>query len=62
MVPHSRVSAVGTDHEVERDLNLLGSTASVADGVLDLEPGPASPEISAGELVVEEQPDVGELV
>ncbi len=54
--------AVSTNHEVEADL-ILARTARLGAGlVLHLEPGLALAEVGAGQLVVEEERDVGQLI
>ena len=58
VVAHGGVGAVGADHEIEVDLDLLCATRGFG-GTLDLEPGPAGAEVGAGQLVVEEEAHVG---
>jgi hypothetical protein len=62
MVPHSRVSAVCTNHEVEANLNLRRPIRVCVDLVFDLEPGFARAEVCTSELVVEEDVDVGKRI
>jgi len=58
---HGRVCTVGPEHQVKADLNLLCPPCG-AGLALDLEPGFAAPEVGAGELVVEEELDVGHFL
>jgi hypothetical protein len=60
VVAHSRVGAIGADHEVKVDLN-LARPARCRLGGHDFEPGLARLEVCAGELVAEEEADVGHV-
>ena len=62
MVADRGVGAIGTNHKVEVDLDFAGSVSWVGGALVSVfEPGLVALEIGAGELVVEEEGDVGHL-
>lgn len=52
--------AVGSNHQVEADFDFAGPGGRISLLVERLEPGAAGPEVGAGQLVVEEELDVGQ--
>lgn len=61
VVAHSRVSAISTNHEVKVNLNLARPAGGRLGGH-DLEPGLALVEVCAGELVAEEEANIGHIL
>lgn len=59
MIPHSGMSTVGSNHEIESDVDLLGTRILGRAAVLHLKPRLASTIVCARELVVEEELDIG---